>query len=169
MVPGLKISHFFLLHWQQCPKTFTIHNGLVLDSRLKMTMSHSRTLYSGPSDKVTSLNNKILQTDMNIDKSKIVHPQTYQVWELIHTSSIKCMSIIRAQIPVYFNYLLLPFVLTCSVFICIMHRYIQVKIVMACVELHNSNENIMEPVDWRFSYKFCSRFKSSWEWHSVVG
>jgi hypothetical protein len=33
----------------------------------------------GPSDKVTSLNNKILQTDMNIDKSKIVHPQTYQV------------------------------------------------------------------------------------------
>jgi hypothetical protein len=29
--------------------------------------------------KVTFLNNKILQTDMNIDKSKIVHPQTYQV------------------------------------------------------------------------------------------
>jgi len=128
MVPGLKIYHLFLLHWEQWTKVFTIHNGLVLYSRLKMTMSHSRILYSGPSDKVTSLNNKILQTDMNIDKSKIVHPQTYQVWELIHTSSIKGMSTIRAQIPVYFNLLLLPFVVTCNVFICIMHRYMQLKI-----------------------------------------
>jgi len=37
-----------------------------------------------------------------------------------------------------------------------MTRYLQVKIVMACVELYISNENIMEPVDWRFSYRFCS-------------
>jgi hypothetical protein len=76
---------------------------VVLYSRLKMTMSHCRILYSGPSDKVMPLNNKILQTDMNIDKSKIVHPQTYQVWVLIHTSSIKCMSTIWTQIIVYFN------------------------------------------------------------------
>jgi len=60
-------------------------------------------------------------------------------------------------------------VLTCNVFICIMHRYMQEKnYVMSCVELHSSNE-IMEPVDWRFSYRFCSRFKSSWKWYSVVG
>lgn len=39
-----------------------------------MTMSHSRNLSSGPSDKVMSLNNKILQTDMNIGEIKTVHP-----------------------------------------------------------------------------------------------
>jgi len=47
--------------------------------------------------------------------------------------------------------------------------YANKNYVMACVELHNSNENIMEPVDWWFSYRFCSRFKSSWKWCSVVG
>jgi hypothetical protein len=44
-----------------------------------MTMSHSRILSSGPSGKVMSLNNKILQTDMNIGESKIVHPDILSV------------------------------------------------------------------------------------------